>query len=185
MQSLVLFIHGGGDGAYEEAAPLVASLQDALGPAYEVRRPRMPTDDDATYEDWVAPIERELARPARAVYLVGHSVGGSVLLKYLSEARSAPAIAGLFVIAAPYWGADDFWSWDDARLPPDVGARLASLPDVFLYHSRDDAVVPFAHLAYYETLLPRAVFRKLDGRGHDLGNDLADVARDIASVAGR
>jgi hypothetical protein len=42
---------------------------------------------------------------------------GSVLLKYLSEEQSQKSIAGLFVIAAPQCGADDFWKWDEAQLP--------------------------------------------------------------------
>lgn len=185
MQKNVLFVHGAGEGAYEEDELLVASLQNALGPAYAIRYPRMPTADSSTYEDWKAPIESELARLDQPVSLVGHSVGGSVLLKYLSEVRVAPAIAGLFVIATPYWGADDFWKWDEARLPPDVAVRMADVPRIFLYHSRDDETVPFAHLAFYKTLLPQAVFREVDGRGHQFGNDLTEVAQDIRSAAHR
>lgn len=179
MQNPVLFIHGAGEGAYEEDQLLAASLRNALGSAYAIHYPEMPTADSSTYDDWKAPIESELARLDQPVSLVGHSVGGSVLLKFLSETRVAPAIAGLFVIAAPYWGADEFWKWDEARLPNDVAVRLACLPRIFLYHSRDDEVVPFAHLAFYEALLPQAVLRVVDGRGHQFGNDLAEVAQDI------
>lgn len=178
----VLFIHGAGAGAYEEDELLVASLQNALGPAYAIQYPKMPTEDGATYDDWKAPIENELARLDQAAGLVGHSVGGSVLLKYLSETRVAPAIAGLFVIAAPCWGGDEFWKWDEARLPSDVAVRLAYLPRIFLYHSRDDEIVPFAHLAFYEALLPQAILREVDGPGHQFGNDLAEVAQDIMSA---
>jgi predicted alpha/beta hydrolase family esterase len=81
----VLFIHGAGEGAFEEDGLLVASLQNALGRAYEVHYPKMPEEDSATYADWKAPIERELATLDDAVILVGHSVGGSVLVNYLSE----------------------------------------------------------------------------------------------------
>lgn len=183
MQKPVLFIHGAGEGAYEEDELLVMSLRDALGPGYDVRYPQMPVEDSATFDDWIAPIEAELARLDQAVYLVGHSVGSSVLLKYLSETRAAPAIAGLFVIATPYWGADEFWRWDEARLPPDVAERLAYIPRIVLYHSRDDETVPFDHLAFYEDLLPQATFRVMDGRGHQFGNDLAEVAHDIMNAA--
>lgn len=183
MRKPVLFIHGAGDGAYEEDELLAASLRDALGPGYTVLYPRMPTADSATYDDWIAPIDAELARLDQAVSLVGHSVGGSVLLKYLAETRVAPAVAGMFVIATPYWGADEFWRWDEARLPSDAAARLAHLARLVLYHSRDDEVVPFEHMALYEGLLPDATFRELDGRGHQLGNDLTEVAQDILSAA--
>jgi hypothetical protein len=67
-------------------------------------------------------------------------------------------------------------------LPEDVAAKLASIPRIFLYHSRDDAIVPFAHLALYAAQLPHATIRAFDGRGHQFGNDLAEVAEDIRSA---
>jgi uncharacterized protein len=141
--------------------------------------PRMPEEDGAAYADWKAPIERELASLDDEVILVGHSVGGSVLVKYLSEQQLDKPSASLFLLAAPYWGADEFWKWDEARLPEDVAAKLASIPRIFLYHSRDDDIVPFAHLALYAAKLSQATIREFDGRGHQFGNDLAEVAEDI------
>ena len=179
MKKHVLFIHGAGEGAFEEDGVLVASLQDALGFAYDVLYPNMPEEDSATYADWTAPIERALATLDDAVILVGHSVGGSVLVKYLSEQQLDKPISSVFLLATPYWGADEFWNWDEARLPEDVAAKLAIIPRIFLYHSRDDEVVPFAHLALYAAKLPQATIREFDGRGHQFGNDLADVAEEI------
>jgi predicted alpha/beta hydrolase family esterase len=175
----VLFIHGAGEGAFEEDGLLVASLQNALGRAYEVHYPKMPEHDSATYADWKAPIERELAILDNAVILVGHSVGGSVVVKYLSEQQLDKPISSLFLLATPYWGADEFWKWDEVRLDEDVATKLASIPRIFLYHSRDDEVVPFAHLALYAATLPQAIVRVFDRRGHQFGNDLAEVAEDI------
>jgi serine hydrolase len=175
----VLFIHGAGEGAFEEDGLLVASLQNALGFAYDVYYPKMPDEDSATYADWKAPIERELTTLDDDVILVGHSVGGSVLVKYLSEQQLDKPISSLFLLATPYWGADAFWKWDEARLPEHVAAKLASSPRIFLYHSRDDDIVPFAHLALYTAKLPQATIREFDGRGHQFGNDLAEVAEDI------
>jgi len=175
----VLFIHGAGQGAYEEDGLLVASLQSALGPGYEVRYPKMVNEEGPEYADWKPQIASELDALDGEVFLVGHSVGGSVLLKYLSDERVEKTIAGLFLIAAPYWGEDEFWNWDEVELPHDVAARLANIPQINFYHSRDDEIVPFAHLALYAAKLPRATIRELDGRGHQLGNDLADVAGDI------
>jgi uncharacterized protein len=175
----VLFIHGAGEGAFEEDGLLVASLQNALGLAYDVHYPKMPEDDSATFADWKAPIERELAALDDEVILVGHSVGGSVLIKYLSEQQLDTPITSLFLLGTPYWGADEFWKWDEARLPEDVAIKLTSIPQIFLYHSCDDEVVPFAHLTLYAAKLPQATIREFDGCGHQFGNDLAEVAEDI------
>jgi uncharacterized protein len=183
MRKYVLFIHGAGEGAYEEDALLVASLQNALGSDYEVRYPKMVNQDSPEYADWKAQITSELAALGDEIILVGHSVGGSVLLKYLSEVPVEKSVAGLFVLAAPYWGVDDFWSWDEVQLPQDIAARLASVPRVFLYHSQDDEIVPFSHLGLYAAKLPQASIRKVDGRGHQFGSDLAEVAEDIMRTA--
>jgi len=175
----VLFIHGAGEGAFEEDGLLVASLQNAVGPAYDVHYPKMPEEDSATYADWKAPIERELATLNDAGILVGHSVGGSVVVNYLYEQQLDKPISSVFLLAAPYWGADEFWKWDEVRLGEDIATKLASIPRIFLYHSRDDEVVPFAHLALYAAKLPQATIRVFDRRGHQFGNDLAEVAEDI------
>jgi predicted alpha/beta hydrolase family esterase len=179
MRRNVLLIHGAGTGAYAADRLLALSLQGALGNEYDVHFPQMPDEENAPYPAWTAEIESRLASLNGPVTLVGHSVGGSVLLKWLCDSRATRNVAGLFVVAAPFWGADDFWRWDEVRLPPEAAAKLAGDWPLFFYHSRDDETVPFAHLALYAAALPRATFRALDGRGHQLCNDLAEVAADI------
>ncbi len=182
MKKQVLFIQGAGEGAYEEDKKLAASLQDALGVDYNVLYPKMSHEENVEYADWKAEIDTELATLADEIILVGHSVGSSVLLKYLSEERIKKSIAGLFLIATPYWGVDDFWKWDEARLPQEVAGKLARIPRIFFYHSRDDEWVPFAHLAIYAEKLPQALIREFDGRGHQFNNDLSEVAADIKTL---
>lgn len=179
MKKQVLFIHGAGEGAYEEDELLAASLQDLLGSAWEVRYPRMQDEESPEYVDWKRQIASEIAGLEGEVVLVGHSVGASVLIKHLSEERTGRSIAGLFLLAAPFWGSDGFWKWDEAQLPEGAAARLAHIPRIYLYHSRDDEIVPFAHLARYAAILPQATVRELGERGHQFGNDLAEVAEDI------
>jgi uncharacterized protein len=178
MNRAVLFIHGAGAGAYAEDRLLADSLQNALGSEYTVHCPQMPDEENSPYPEWKAEIQKRLRSLEGAVALVGHSVGGSILLKYLCE-RPAQHLAGVFVIAAPFWGADDFWQWKEGTLPADAASKLAGDWPLFFYHSRDDEVVPFGHLSLYEAILPRATFRKTDGRGHQFRNDLKEVAADL------
>jgi predicted alpha/beta hydrolase family esterase len=178
MKKYVLFIQGGGQGAHDEDAVLAASLQKALGAEYDVRYPQMPNEASPEMQAWKARIATELGALDGQVILVGHSVGGSALLKYLSAEHVGKPIAGLYLLAAPSWD-DEHWDFDDLRLPRDIAAKLARIPRIFFYHSRDDDVVPFAHLALHAARLPQATIRESDGRGHQFGNDLVDVARDI------
>jgi uncharacterized protein len=181
MRKQVLFIHGGGEGAYEEDGKLAASLQDALGAAYDVRCPKMPDEDRPVYRAWKERIAEELGALEGEVILVGHSLGGSILLKYLSEEEVERFVAGLFLVATPYWGVED-WEVGEYALQEHFASKIPNEMTAFLYHSRDDEVVPFAHAALYAERLPRATVQEFDGRGHQFDDDLSEVARDIGRL---
>ena len=178
----VLFIQGGGAGAHDEDAALAESLKRALGRGYDVRFPQMPDEADPAVGSWKQKISAEMSHLHGRVVLVAHSVGGSILLRYLSEERVSRPIAGLFLLAAPSWD-EDHWNFDHLKLAPNIAEKLASIPRIFLYHGRDDDVVPFAHLALHAARLPSATVRELTG-GHQFGNDLTEVARDIRAKDG-
>jgi predicted alpha/beta hydrolase family esterase len=177
----VLFIHGGGGEAFEADGALVRSLREALGPDFGVKYPEMPDADAPGFRKWSACISGELSALGAGMILVGHSLGGSILLKHLSEERVEEAISGVFLIATPYWGAAD-WEVSEFELREDFPEALPKDVPIFLYHSRDDEVVPFAHLAMYAERLPLASVREFDGRGHQFGDDLSEVAEDIARL---
>jgi predicted alpha/beta hydrolase family esterase len=178
MKKHVLFIHGGGEGAYEEDTKMVASLRDELGDAYDVRGPMMPDEDRPEYGAWGDRISKELATLDGEVILVGHSLGASILLKYLSEEEVGKPVAGIFLIAPPYWGAED-WQVGEYELQDNFASKLPKELPVFFYHSRDDEWVPFVHLALYKEKLSQAAIHEFDDRGHQFNNDLSEVARDI------
>lgn len=184
MKQQILFIQGGGSGAHNEDEKLVASLRKHLGATYEVRHPQMPKENDPDYQVWRPQIGKELAAVTGKVILAGHSVGGSFLLKYLSEEKIETEVAGLFLIATPYWGGDGwrYEGYEAVALPEDFASRLPKKAPIFFYHGRDDEVVPFAHLALYGEKLPQATIRVLDGRGHQLRSDLSEIAADIKSL---
>jgi uncharacterized protein len=53
---------------------------------------------------------------------------------------------------------------------------------IFLYHSRDDDVVPSKHLGLYKEKLPQATFLEIERGGHQFDNDLSKVAQDIQKL---
>jgi predicted alpha/beta hydrolase family esterase len=178
----VLFIHGGGEGAFDADAKLVSSLASAVGPDYEIRYPRMPNEASPDYAPWRQIILAELADIGSGAILVGHSLGASILIRALTEDGEGHAPGGIFLIAAPFWGSG-VWQWEDVTLPEDASDRLSSSAPIFLYHSRDDEEVPYAHLDLYRKAFPGAVIRRLSGRNHQLNDDLSEVAADIKSLA--
>ena len=82
MKRQVLFVQGGGEGVHDNLdGKLVASLNSELGPNYEIRYPRMPKEDDPSYGTWKAALEKELAALDDGAFLVGHSLGGTMLIQ--------------------------------------------------------------------------------------------------------
>jgi predicted alpha/beta hydrolase family esterase len=181
MKRQILFLQGGGAGAYKEDEQLVARLRHALGTAYELRYPKMPTENNPDYKKWKARIGKELSVLKGDMILIGHSLGGSFLLKYVSEERFEKNVAGIFLLATPYWGGNGwrYEGYEEVSLAENFASKLPSGASIFLYHSRDDEVVPFEHLTLYAKKMPQATIRALDKGGHQFNNDLPEVVADI------
>src|SRR5690348_8317789 len=82
----VVFIQGGGKGVHDQwDNKLVDSLRRELGPEYDVRYPRMPNEADPSCTSWKAAPAKEIADLDDDGALIGHSVGGTILINALAE----------------------------------------------------------------------------------------------------
>jgi hypothetical protein len=177
----VFFVQGaGGMREQDGSGRLVAYLERELGLGYRVIAPEMPNADNPRYRPWRDRIERELAAIDEAVSLVGHSFGGSVLLKYLAEGSFDGPIAGLFLVSVPDWGTEG-WAYEEFAVPDDVASKLPAT-EAFLYHSREDPEVPFDHLRLNEQRLPAATSRRVAGAEHSFVKGLPELVADIRAV---
>lgn len=183
MSNHVLFIQGGGNGGYEADAVLVASLRKTLSAAYKVDYPKLLSDETKPNFGlrWLEQIGRAISSVRGEVILVGHSLGASMLLKYLSENKIEKDIAGIFLVAPPYWSGNEDWV-QPLKLREGFADKLPKDVPIFFYQCKDDEVVPFNHLTFYKQNLPRAVYREISHGGHQLNNDLTLVANDIKSL---
>jgi predicted alpha/beta hydrolase family esterase len=183
MARQVLFIQGAGEGVHDRwDSKLAASLERELGDGFVVRYPSMPGEDDPRYEPWAAMLAREFEQLEDGALLVGHSIGGTILIHMLAGQDFGRRFGGLFLIAPPFIGKGG-WPSDDMVECNDFSERLPKGLDVFLYHGTGDDSVPISHLHRYSEALPRATVRILEGRDHQLDNDLTEVAGDIRAVA--
>jgi predicted alpha/beta hydrolase family esterase len=178
----VLFVQGGGEGTHDEwDDKLVASLGRELGPGYEIRYPRMPQEDDPDYARWAVALSREIEALSGGAILVGHSVGATILLKFLTDHPSPTVFGAIILIAAPFVG-EGGWPDEGMQFPTDLGAHLPSGVAVHFFHGLADDVVPSTHLDLYARAVPQAHVHALPGRDHQLGDDLAAVAVCILSL---
>jgi predicted alpha/beta hydrolase family esterase len=179
----IFLIQGAGTGAYEMDKQLAISLSRSLGPHYKVHYPALPHEDDAPYEEWIHHLETELAPIQEPIVLVGHSVGASILIKWMSERETEKPIAGMFLLACPFWGGKGWLypGYEGLMLTDSSLNRPTSSP-IFLYHCRDDEIVPFDHLALYAQIIPEATICTRAEGGHQFNNDLSFLAEDIKNL---
>ncbi|HTE31563.1 MAG TPA: alpha/beta fold hydrolase [Chryseolinea sp.] len=182
MKKEILFIHSAGPQGYHEGSDfLVSYIKARLGTGYTLVSPNMPDPENPHYKPWKKKFKRVLLEADDDVIVVGHSLGASVVLKYLSEKTPKKSIAGLFLIGAVYWGKEN-WQVEEYMLEDNFSSRLPRIPHIVFYHSKDDEVVPVSHLWYYASAIPGAVIREFDERGHLFGKGLPELIEDIKNI---
>jgi predicted alpha/beta hydrolase family esterase len=178
----VLFIQGGGAGVHDEwDDKLFDSLRRELGDGHEVRYPWMPDEEDPSYAGWSAAVRREMAGLEDGAVVVGHSVGGTILINALAEQPPERELAAIVLIAAPFVGAGG-WPSDEFELPSDLGARLPQGARVHVFHGLQDEIALPSHAELYARAIPQAQLHLLPGRDHQLNNDLSEVAKAMSPI---
>jgi len=154
-------------------------LRTELGEEYEVIIPSMPNSANAQYAEWKIVFEKMIPFLNDGVMLVGHSLGGSFLAKYLSERVFPKKISGVFLVA----GAFDFdtfgFSLASFSLPKQLELQTKN---IFLYQSKDDPVVPFTAMENFVKAFPKAKIRIFEDRKHINTEDFPELFEDIKSL---
>ena len=166
--------YGRGKGSYD----LVMYLKSKLSDEFEILFPIIEKPQSPAYEKFKKMFALAFAAITEPVILIGHSLGGSTLLKYLSEEKPAISISALFLISTPHWQSN----MKEFELKENFQDFLKNIPAVFLYHSKNDTVVPFEHLKFYETALKTAIVRELPGKEHVFSKGLPELVADIKSL---
>jgi predicted alpha/beta hydrolase family esterase len=186
MKRQVMVIHGGGTFktredflaflkrstlTYEEALDTgvktdwKTTLQETLGESWEVFRPTMPCKQNASFDEWSARFEQYIPHMRDGIVLIGHSLGGSFLLRYLSE-HAIPVSVAATLLVAPAIGDTPDEPLCSFTPPTDFTSFAAHAGDVHVFHSTDDVVVPVAHTQTLQGKLPAATMHYHEGFGH-------------------
>src|SRR5437016_14507445 len=103
----------------------------------------MRKEADPSYTIWKAALAEEIAGLDDGAILIGHSIGGTILINALAAAPPGWKLAGVLLVAAPFVGAGG-WPSEDIEPPADLGARLPPKTPIPLYPGSEDDTVPFA-----------------------------------------
>ena len=201
MKQSIIYIHGGDSyGKYEdywaalETMPIrnplgdrkpfwPETLRDGLGDEYDVYMPSMPNSKNARYAEWKVWFERYLALVEGEVILIGWSLGGMFLAKYLSENTPAVKITALYLLAAP---SGEFTSdpkdgdcTEFMFAAADWATVGGKVPKIHIWHSEDDFVVPVAEANWYKKHLPEAELRIFKDKNHFLVPELPELVVEL------
>lgn len=132
-------------------------LDEKLGKTFEIIRPRMPLPDNAQYAEWKIHFERYIPFLKNGVTLIGMSLGGIFLAKYLSENSVPKKIRATYLVCAPF---DNTVAGEDLvngfKLKADLSLIEKNCKNISLLFSQDDDVVPVSHAEKYRSKLPNA-----------------------------
>ncbi|KKK90826.1 hypothetical protein LCGC14_2719090, partial [marine sediment metagenome] len=131
-------------------------LKTELEETFDIIIPKMPNPNNAKYNEWKIWFEKLLPFLRDNIVLIGHSLGGIFLVKYLSENDFPKKIRATYLIAPPYDDKNSEYSLNDFVLPKNLKKLSTQGGNVFIYHSEDDPVVTFIDAKKYKEQLPRA-----------------------------
>lgn len=132
-------------------------LSEKLGRKYQIISPRMPLQDNAKYEEWKIIFEKYLKLLKGDFILIGTSLGGIFLAKYLSENKLRRKPIATYIVCAPF---DGKLTNEDLvggfKLKSDLSLIQNNTKNLHLLFSEDDDVVPVSHAEKYRRKLPDA-----------------------------
>lgn len=143
----VLVVHSASEQNYDSGSnPLIRYLKSQLQ-GIEWHTPSFPREDGQVYKNWVKVLTETLADIPEEdeLIIIGHSFGGTVVMKYLTENQDTHHISKVVLISSPFFGCDDKFSAPENKLKEHAEDALDS--KIILYHiqSEDDDRVNISH----------------------------------------
>ena len=156
-------------------------LDKKLGKKYDIIRPRMPLQDNATYSDWKIIFERYFPFFKNNIILIGSSLGGIFLAKYLSENIFPKKIKATFMICPPF---DNTIEGEDLvggfKLGTDQSLIEKNSTSTYLMFSKDDDTVPLSHAEKYRNKLQKSKIIVYEGKnGHFKISEFPEIVKII------
>ena len=117
----------------------------------------MPLPDNSKYEEWKIHFERHFPYLKDNIILIGASLGGIFLAKYLSENKFPRKILSTYLVCPPF---DDTLPEEDLvrgfKLKSDLSLLEKNSKNLYLLFSKNDDVVPVSHAEKYRKKLKKA-----------------------------
>ncbi len=148
---------------------------------YQIIKPKMPCKENSKYLEWKIHFERHTEFIEDGVTLIGFSLGGIFLAKYLSENLYPKKIKSVHLVAPPH---EDSLTGEDLTedwlLQNDLGKIEEQCKNVYLYFSLDDPIIPESQKNKYQEKLKKSTFMIYESaNGHFLQPEFEDLISNI------
>ena len=132
-------------------------LRNELGNHFQIIQPRMPSQDNSKYKEWRIHFERHFPYLKDNIIIIGGSLGGIFLAKYLSENKFPKKLLSVYLVCPPF---DNTLSEETLAGGFELQSNLSLLEkqakNLYLMFSKDDDVVPISHTEKYRKKLKHA-----------------------------
>jgi len=155
-----------------------------LGKDFDMVRPRFPLSENAKYGDWKIYFERFIPLLKNNTILIGMSLGGIFLAKYLSENKFPKKLKAVFLVCPPF---DNSIEGEDLvggfKLQSDLSLLDSQTKNLYLMFSKDDDVIPISHSEKYRKKLKNARIEIYeDKNGHFGVTEFPEIVKIIKNL---
>ena len=142
----------------------------------------MPNSDNAQYSEWRVWFDRLIPFLENDSVLVGQSLGGVFLVKYLSENKLPVLITAVILSAAPY---------DDSSTNEELGSFKLTYPltdfceqagKILLVYGERDPFVPLEQYHKYKDKIPEAESHLFDCEDHFIREKFPELVEIIKNL---
>lgn len=149
----IVFVHSASEQTKESGSnPLLRTIPQGK---YVWHKQHYPREKGQVYELWVEPFIESLNEidDHEPVTLIGHSFGGTVIMKYLTENQVTQKIKQVILIGSPLFGCDDKFSDKDNELRDNAQSYI-NVPITHI-QSVDNNRVDIKHQACWQQRFPQ------------------------------
>jgi predicted alpha/beta hydrolase family esterase len=136
----------------------------------------MPSGRNAKYNEWSIWFEKLFPYLNEEIILIGHSLGATFLIKYISENILPIHINQIHLVAGAICIKGGF-GYNDS-----LDKIEKQCNNIFIYHSIDDPVVDFEDALKYQKMLTNAKFEQFEDRGHFLQEKFPEIVGNIKNT---
>lgn len=156
-------------------------LETVLAESHDFIYMSMPNKLNADYTAWAIWFDKLVPFLRDEVTLIGYSLGGGFLLRYLTE-NNLPVTVSQLLLVAPVVDSLDCPGVGGFKIDLDSWTGFKAKPETLhIWQSSDDPFVPTHHAERFVAKYPEAITHSFSDRGHFFQPEFPELLKQILS----